>query len=187
MKLCRKCQIELTPGNEAGGKYGNICKPCNKVARAEKHLANKEHNNIKDKENYHKRMQDPDKRILHNERSATARKSNYGKKYYHNNKDKSRAATKKRLSTPKGLAEHNARNKKREALKLQAMPVWANQEYIKLFYVGAKIEEARTGKKVDVDHIVPLNHELVCGLHCEHNLQLLTAKANRAKKNIFII
>jgi hypothetical protein len=29
----------------------------------------------------------------------------------------------------------------------------------------------------------PLNHPLVCGLHCEHNLQLLTREANAAKRN----
>lgn len=35
----------------------------------------------------------------------------------------------------------------------------------------------------EVDHIIPLNHPLVCGLHCVANLQYLTVEANREKSN----
>jgi hypothetical protein len=47
----------------------------------------------------------------------------------------------------------------------------------------AKLDEIKTGRKVHVDHIVPLNHRLVCGLHCEHNLQLLFSEENIKKSN----
>jgi hypothetical protein len=34
-----------------------------------------------------------------------------------------------------------------------------------------------------VDHIVPLVHPRVCGLHCEHNLAVITETENLAKSN----
>ena len=75
----------------------------------------------------------------------------------------------------------------RRALKMNAKPIWAKDGYIKLFYRLARIEEKRIGGKVHVDHIVPLTHPRVCGLHCEDNLQLLTAKQNVTKRNFFDI
>lgn len=42
-------------------------------------------------------------------------------------------------------------------------------------------------KGLEVDHIVPLKHPLVCGLHVRCNLQLLTKSQNSAKRNSFII
>ena len=76
-----------------------------------------------------------------------------------------------------------ANTAKYKASKMQATPAWANDGYINLFYMGARIEAARTGRKVHVDHIIPLQGESVCGLHCEDNLQLMLANANQSKGN----
>jgi hypothetical protein len=36
----------------------------------------------------------------------------------------------------------------------------------------------------DVDHIAPRRSKLVCGLHCEANLQVLTGAENCTKTNL---
>lgn len=64
----------------------------------------------------------------------------------------------------------------KKALK-KITPFWANHNYIKLFYKLAREENA------EVDHIVPISHPLVCGLHTEHNLQLVTRDYNQYKGN----
>jgi hypothetical protein len=71
------------------------------------------------------------------------------------------------------------------AAKKQATPVWADAAAIKAFYAQARAMKDETGKEYHVDHIVPLQSELVCGLHVEHNLQVLPGRANRRKSNKF--
>jgi hypothetical protein len=70
-----------------------------------------------------------------------------------------------------------ARNAKREAMKIMATPAWADSEDIACFYQEAHYFG------LELDHIVPLNSPLVCGLHAPHNMQLLTKEENRAKRN----
>lgn len=64
--------------------------------------------------------------------------------------------------------------------KLRAMPGWGQDGITELY------KEA-SGKGLHVDHIIPLCHPLVCGLHVFDNLQLLTKEENSAKHNIFYI
>lgn len=71
----------------------------------------------------------------------------------------------------------NAINAKRRSLSKCATPQWANQEMIKVVYEKA----AKYG--LQVDHIVPLTSNLVCGLHVWHNLQLLDESLNKTKRN----
>jgi hypothetical protein len=79
--------------------------------------------------------------------------------------------------------KRNAQLARYRAAKATATPQWANQAYINLIYKLAKIESERTNKTVHVDHIVPLASEIVCGLHCEDNLQLLFGSENQSKCN----
>jgi len=67
-------------------------------------------------------------------------------------------------------------NAKRKAQKLNATPIWANSICIAQLY-----KECPEGSHVD--HIVPLRSRLVCGLHCEDNMQYLTMSVNLSKGN----
>lgn len=118
----------------------------------------------------------------------------YGLKYYHANKE-SRAeyARRWRENNPKRHKELYAewakantdkirvKDAKRRAAKLKATPEWADQAQIKEIYTAA----TRSG--MEVDHIVPLKHPLVCGLHVPWNLQLLSKPENSRKNNRFIV
>ena len=68
---------------------------------------------------------------------------------------------------------------KRRAIKLRAIPKFANLEKIKEIYKNCP-------KGYHVDHIIPLNNPIVCGLHVEWNLQYLSAKDNCSKGNKLI-
>jgi hypothetical protein len=76
-----------------------------------------------------------------------------------------------------------ARAAKRRAAKIKATPRWADQEKIKFFYSMACEMTKKHGVQYEVDHIIPLRGKNVCGLHCEQNLQVITAEENMRKGN----
>lgn len=70
----------------------------------------------------------------------------------------------------------------------QATPAWTiNCEWHDFveaeLYESAVDRAAATGIAWEVDHMLPLAAETVCGLHCADNLQLLPRALNRSKKN----
>lgn len=71
--------------------------------------------------------------------------------------------------------EHAARTRK--GLDHRATPAWADQDELIEVYLHCPDD-------MYVDHIVPLNGALVCGLHCPANLQYLTPLDNHFKGSI---
>lgn len=105
----------------------------------------------------------------------------YSKKYREKNLDKVKAIY---ADWAKANRAHlNNRDAIRRAKKLLAVPLWADKKAIGAFYKEAKHLTEKSGTEYQVDHIVPLVSELVCGLHCEQNLQLLTKSENASKGN----
>jgi 5-methylcytosine-specific restriction endonuclease McrA len=65
----------------------------------------------------------------------------------------------------------------------RAMPPWADRKAIRAKWLASKYLTAKTGIKHSVDHIVPLIHPLVCGLHVEWNLEVKLLSDNVKKSN----
>jgi 5-methylcytosine-specific restriction endonuclease McrA len=57
------------------------------------------------------------------------------------------------------------------------------QAQIAQFYDQARAITTETGDQYSVDHIIPLIHPDVCGLHVPWNMQIMTARENSSKGN----
>jgi hypothetical protein len=70
------------------------------------------------------------------------------------------------------------------ARRARRVPAWVTVEDTLHVYELAQ-EFTAKGMRVHVDHIVPLNHPLVCGLHVPANLRPCTLEGNSKKGNAF--
>lgn len=94
----------------------------------------------------------------------------------------------KRLKNPRPKSTHNDNRKlmyRIDLVKL-ATPLWADKNKIDLIYKERK-QLSTNGIVYHVDHIIPLNHPLVCGLHVENNLRIILKEDNEKKNNNFVI
>lgn len=79
--------------------------------------------------------------------------------------------------------KENAKLARYRAKQKQATPKWASKFIIGEAYELADLRTKALGFKWEVDHIVPLQSRIVCGLHCEANLQVIPAAKNKSKGN----
>lgn len=115
-------------------------------------------------------------------------------KYYKNNKEKVQAKQKEwrkgNLESIKKIQKKWRDSNKdltrfyclmrRKRIK-QATPKWCDRE--QMFILVKRAQELG----LELDHIIPLKHPLVCGLHVPENIQLLSMQENRSKNNKFDI
>lgn len=64
-----------------------------------------------------------------------------------------------------------------------ATPRWVDRSALREIYESRDEITGRTGEEHHVDHIVPIRHPLVCGLHVPWNLQVIPANENIRKQN----
>ena len=86
----------------------------------------------------------------------------------------------------RNLAKDCAKVMKREASKINATPIWANNTRIQCYYSLAAMFNKNTDQKWHVDHIVPLRGKNVCGLHVDYNLRVIPAIENMKKGNRYV-
>jgi hypothetical protein len=103
-----------------------------------------------------------------------------------------------RNKDPEMLAKHNARCKSwasnnkaerraiRSKYRANLKRADISDPAVDYVYHAAREIERVYGGLPHVDHIVPLNHDRVCGLHVHQNLQLLSKSANCAKGNTWL-
>lgn len=92
------------------------------------------------------------------------------------------------LRQKKNLAIFAANQAKRRVAKLKRTPNWLTDKDLWLIdevYSLAALRTKLTGAKWHVDHIVPLQGKTVSGLHVPQNLQVILARDNIAKHNLF--
>ena len=102
------------------------------------------------------------------------------------NPEKVKATAKRNRQNNKAM--RNANTVKRRLSKLNRTPAWLTdidyeriQNEYKLAVLLTKVE----GVQWTVDHIIPLQGELVSGLHVPSNLQVMRASENYSKRNKF--
>ena len=203
MKFCSKCKVEkslsefFVNSNAKSGRASN-CKGCKKLysslakvkiaaKKKEWYECNKEAVSLASKKY---RVENPEickekehRKYLKNIDKIKLRMSQYQKDFPEINR---KASKKYRQSTPDKQCAKSARYRTR---KFNAVPIWADSEWEKLFLVEiyhlSKLRSAMTGVPHQVDHRVPLKSDLVCGLHCSDNLQILEWHSNISKSNRF--
>lgn len=73
--------------------------------------------------------------------------------------------------------------RRRRRRERRAMPPWVKLSDIRPFYREAKRLTRETGVLHVVDHIVPLDGRIVCGLHAPCNLRVIPWHENATKAN----
>ena len=165
----------------------------------ENYLAKKEERIAKAREyaisNFDKTKEYQDKyREENREKLREAKKSYYAENrdkviqrcsdYQRNNPEKARLRQHRYEATYKGrFAKLTYRNNRRARERNARLGNVFLKETLEIYRQAYKMR--KEGFKVEVDHIVPISHPSVCGLHVPWNLQIIASKENRTKGNSF--
>lgn len=190
-KICKTCCREKDVEEFykiAGGKYGRFgtCIQCTSSIRHLKRqtteykvLAKKRYTEYYNKNRDH---------VLHKTRLYREQNKDKYKiwisNWEKNNSEHIKAKKSEWRDSNRGLVGMYAANYR--ARKRKAHPTWLDEFelfVIEEVYALAAQRTKLLGIDFEVDHIVPLKSDIVCGLHCKDNLQILTASENSRKSN----
>jgi len=169
MKPCDKCKLEKP--QSLFPKRGNDCKEC--VAIYMKAYRTKHATRISELKKQWKMANI--ERVRANDM-----------KYAQENPEVKRTARAKWRKSNQHII--NALGALRKVSQINRTPKWVDAEelwLIKEVYALATLRNKTSNIKWSVDHIVPLQGELVSGLHTISNLQVIPAVLNSAKSNRF--
>lgn len=173
MKKCSKCSMSKSalafrPMARSADGLTAWCIECHKQASQEHYQRNKTERNAAARE----------------WRARNPNKANQASREYHHRNRETRSGQYKEWAKLNGSLRRLT-SAKRKAAMLRAIPVWADLAKMKAVYREAGRIQDLTGVRMHVDHIVPLQSVLVCGLHCEANLQIIPAIENESKRNFW--
>lgn len=170
-KKCNKCKLEKPYSEFHKNKwktdgYSHYCKTCKAILAKEYREANPEIEKSRKARWYknNKTHADSKNKIWISNNSSSRKEISL--RYYYSNKE-----------------YYFSLSARYRASKINAVPSWANFKSITYIYEQARKMTKDSGTKYVVDHIVPLNSKLVCGLHTEANLQIITEIENLVKSN----
>jgi len=193
IKKCSRCELNK-PHSEFHTRKASkdgltpICKPCAILKSQEWYAKNIDRKKAFDKE-YNKTPARMARQLAYRE-TVRDREKARAKAWYEANRERARKASAERFLRERERHYQRSRQWKknnrgsvnadtaarRAALKC-ATPRWSDRRAIRLKY----LEAAKCG--LHVDHIVPLQSKLVCGLHVPENLQLMSPQENFEKNN----
>ena len=191
MRTCTKCGQEkdvsafVERSGERTGEYYSDCKPCRAIALKEWRKRNPSLLAEQYKRHYRNCAAEKIKKVTEWRRANPERHRLTMAAWVAKNKDwlpemyriNSRRWAK---ANPHKVRSYSAKYRTQSKA---AMPKWANPFFIFEIYDLARRRTLVTGVEWVVDHIVPLQSKLVCGLHVENNLQVIPDVLNARKGN----
>lgn len=107
-----------------------------------------------------------------------------GRSYNISNRERRKETSKKHYELNK--EKYFEKYHKRRAAKEKAVPKWygeLDKFIIEEMYDLCRMKEKMFDIPFEIDHIIPIQNDTVCGLHWHENWQILTRAENRRKSN----
>lgn len=193
-KICSRCRLDLPIASFSKSRGGltSACKACISVANKAAYAANRA-KLLERNKRWHENNRE---KVKAGRRKRAKQHAEAQRAYRAANPDKAIDTRRKwQRANPDKCAELNRRHRKKypekgaaqrrvyEARKQKAVPSWFEKTKVAKVYAKARELSRWWGLDLEVDHVVPLHSDIVCGLHCFANLQILEAGLNASKGN----